>query len=66
MTADENPETDVAPALLPVRMLNEYAYCPRLFHCRTPTSRHLKTPRRRGTSPPRSAVRCGSALSGWA
>lgn len=24
--------TDVAPELLPVRMLNEYAYCPRLFH----------------------------------
>jgi len=23
---------DEGPDLLPVRMLNEYAYCPRLFH----------------------------------
>ena len=31
---DATPETEVdgPPALLPVRMLNEYAYCPRLFH----------------------------------
>ncbi len=25
-------ETNAAIELLPVRMLNEYAYCPRLFH----------------------------------
>lgn len=24
--------TEVVPDLLPARMLNEYAYCPRLFH----------------------------------
>src|SRR5512136_1090457 len=30
MTADNESAPD--PELLPVRMLNEYAYCPRLFH----------------------------------
>jgi len=33
MTSSEDTITDVDTAnLLPVRMLNEYAYCPRLFH----------------------------------
>lgn len=35
MTSGENSQStfhDDTPVLLPVRMLNEYAYCPRLFH----------------------------------
>lgn len=32
MASDLAPSTDDAPDLLPVRMLNEFVYCPRLFH----------------------------------
>lgn len=32
MILESTPPGDAGPALLPVRMLNEFAYCPRLFH----------------------------------
>lgn len=32
LNSSPDTETDETQALLPVRMLNEYAYCPRLFH----------------------------------
>ena len=31
MASETNPDVDV-PALVPARMVNEYVYCPRLFH----------------------------------
>ncbi|NIA21619.1 MAG: hypothetical protein GWP05_06570 [Anaerolineaceae bacterium] len=33
-TTTENSSAGNSPDLLPVRMLNEFAYCPRLFHLR--------------------------------